>query len=199
MKNLIMALTLVGFTYFGAEAQTKEAVACGAPKNKVCKKSGGKVACYDTKYANDYKVCKGDYGYFICCETPNFTNSTHPDINMVDVKHYPNPMQTRDYDYEMASTQTNEAEQKQQQAMIAPHSQSYPEYAMNSATSYEGYYNRRHSIKVCYAGENIAELNKAAYHGCATPAYDGPEKNKHRNMNSNNVIDNIAPISGQAK
>ena len=198
MKKILIALTLVGFSYLSTEAQTTtEKVACGAPKDKVCKKSGGGVSCYKTKYAEDYKICKGDYGYSVCCEEPNYYNSTHPPVNTVAVRQYPNPMDTRDEDN--TNFRAQQANNDAQQAMVAPQSQSYPEYAMNSATAYEGYYTGKHFIKVCYAGDNVAELNNAPYHGCATPAYDGPEKNKARNVNSNNTIDDIAPITGQIR
>ncbi|MCW3123761.1 MAG: hypothetical protein JWQ38_3253 [Flavipsychrobacter sp.] len=201
MKNLIIALAIVGFTYSSAEAQSTEKI-CPAPKGKVCRKGG---SCYKTKFAYDFKVCKGDYGYFICCEEPTYSNSTHPRVNMVSTRNRDNGDLTRDEFITMNSNgitvSQQPSENDEQQKMIAPQSQSYPEYAMNTATSYEGYYSNkgRHYIKVCYGGDNVAELNAAAYHGCPTPAYDGPQANKARNVNSNNVIDNIAPITGQSK
>lgn len=197
MKNILIALALVGFTCFNAEAQNKPKKVCELPKGKVCKKHGNNVSCYKTKYAHDFAVCKGEFGYFVCCEQPNATNSTHPPVNRTAARDYPNPMANNDENYDLVA----QAQENAAQAMVAPQSQSYPVYAMNSATSYEGYYNRnrKHYIKVCYAGENVAELNRAAYHGCSTPAYDGPEKNKARNVNSNNMIDDIPPIDGQIR
>ena len=196
MKKILIALAIAAISGYSAEAQTTEKIACGAPKDKVCRKTNGKVSCYKTKYAEDYKVCKGDYGYFICCEEPGMNNSTHPRLNTASAEpQYPNPMATRD------NEDASLVQQAKQQAMIAkaPESQSYPNYEMNSVTAYEGYYTNKHYIKVCYAGDNVAELNNAPYHSCATPAYDGPEANKARNINSNNTIDNIAPITGQSK
>jgi len=203
MKNLIIALALVGFSYNSAEAQTT--TACPAPKGQVCKKSGNGSSCYKTKYAHDFQVCKGDYGYFICCEEPTFSNSTHPPINMAAVNGRNN--NNGNFDQNIVMTDNGnimtkaQAQAEPQKDMTAPQSQSYPEYAMNSATAYEGYYSNKgkNYIRVCYGGDNVAELNRAAYHSCPTPAYDGPQANKARNVNSNNVIDNIAPISGQSK
>ncbi len=192
MKTILMALTIAGLTYFSAEGQTTKKIACEAPKDKVCRKTSHGVSCYKTKFAEDFKVCKGDYGYYICCETPNLTNSTQPKLNIEPLTKYPsNPMEMNDETYPEGNVNIN---------MTVPQSQSYPDYAMNSATTYEGYYtNRKHYIRVCYGGDNVAELNNAPYHGCPTPAYDGPERNKERNKNSNNVIDDIPPITGQIK
>jgi len=193
MKKILIALAIAGFTYSSAEAQVPK-IACEAPKGKVCRKTDGKISCYKTKYAEDFKVCKGEYGYYVCCETPNMTNSTHPKLNMASENKYPsNPMDMPDETYTNANMNVN---------MTAPQSQSYPEYTMNSATSYEGYYSsKKHYIKVCYGGDNVAELNRAPYNGCPTPAYDGPEVNRERNVNVSTPDANApqADITGRSK
>lgn len=178
-KILVMALTISGLAYCGANAQTKNKVACGESQGKVCKISSNKkaVSCYKTPYAANYKVCKGSMGYYICCEKPHYGNSTHPPLPMAGLQPYNDEPQ-----YEPDLQQYDDMPMAN---LTAPQSQSYPDqsFTMNRSTSYEGYYGKKNRIKVCYAGENVGELNNAAYQGCATPAYDGPEKNLNRNMN----------------
>src|ERR1035437_4810024 len=84
MKKIIIALSIAGFTWFSAAAQTTPLISCAAPKANVCHRSGKGVSCYNTPYAQDYNVCKGDYGYFISCETPEYKNSTHPPIPVAE-------------------------------------------------------------------------------------------------------------------
>jgi len=190
MKKILIALAIAGFTCSGAQAQVSKA-SCEAPKAMVCHKSG---SCYKTKYAEDYKVCRNDYGYFICCETPNAYNSTFPRVRVVAMATYPaNPMETRE------QPAANDVAIN----MTAPQSQSYPEYAANSATSYEGYYNGsgKHYIKVCYGGDNVAELNRNPYNGCPSPAYDGPDANRQRNINVSTPSANapLGDITGRSE
>src|SRR4051812_4823707 len=82
MKTILMALIVAGFTHYNADAQSGK-VACGKPEGKVCKRSPNNGrSCYKTKYAENFKVCKGNYGYYICCERPGYANSTHPKLPM---------------------------------------------------------------------------------------------------------------------
>ncbi len=39
-----------------------------APNGQVCRKNGNKTQCYQTPYAQNYKVCKGANGYHVCGE-----------------------------------------------------------------------------------------------------------------------------------
>lgn len=179
MKKILMALAMTGFAYFSAEAQTTQ-VACEKSQDKVCRKTKDGVSCYKTKYAENFPVCKGAYGYFICCEAPNTTNSTFPEIMVNGLVSYKSQSSSS---YVMQSTtQGEEPNNDMNNEMIAPQSQSYPAYSANSATTYEGYY-PKHYIKVCSNTDNVAEANRAPYKGCPAPAYDGPEKNMQRNVN----------------
>lgn len=173
MKKLLMALTILGFTYISAEAQQK---------SKVCKKSSTKeVSCYETKYAQNFKICKGSYGYHVCGEPVTENNTTLPKLPI--------------YPQEQSYSMQQESQDAAQDGMTAPQSQSYPTQAtsldVSNATSFEGYYptgKKNSKIKSCYVGDNVAELSKAPYKGCNSPQSDGVEKNNNRNLNvSNNV------------
>src|SRR5438046_1468756 len=82
MKKIITALAIAGLVYSGVNAQTTQINACGVKHDKVCRRVPGKktASCYKTQFAENFKVCKGDFGYYICCETPNYYNSTHPAV-----------------------------------------------------------------------------------------------------------------------
>ena len=79
MKKILAALTIAGFAYFNANAQQSQTNACGVKQNKVCRVSANKkmTSCYKTKYAESFQVCKNEYGYYICCQTPGDNNSTY--------------------------------------------------------------------------------------------------------------------------
>jgi hypothetical protein len=182
MKKIMAALIIVGFTYSGAQAQT--AMACGTKNDKVCRLTAGKqVSCYKTKFAENYKVCQGNMGYYICCETPNSTNSTHTGYILADKRQE----NVREYDFAANTKKTTGVD------MSIPQSQSY---VMESSNAYEGYYPKRDEIRVCYTGDNVAEENRNPYNGCPSPAYDGPDANRQRNLNVNNPAP-MPPLAGQ--
>ena len=170
MKKILMALVMTGLTHLGAEAQTKN---CEIIQTKVCTKGGD---CYKTHYAENFKVCKNDHGYFICCETPEYFNSTHPGF-VVTNQENPN-----DYTQNYVQNETYTANE----AAISnnlPQSQSYAGYNIVSSQTYTGYYFQKGKMKVCYVGDNVADLNQAPYNGCPSPQDDGPDKNNARNLN----------------
>jgi hypothetical protein len=178
MKKILSALAIAGVVAcFSANAQTT--VACGAPEGKVCRANSKGKSCYPTKYAENYKVCKGGYGYYICCEDPNSTNSTFPKLL------YTGPYPYRSDDQQAYAMQSRTTEDGIKVDMAVPQSQSYPQYSANVATTYGGNYPNGH-IKVCSNTDNVAEENRAPYIGCPTPAYDGPDKNQQRNINVSN-------------
>ncbi len=181
MKKMIAALAITALAFGGAQAQT--AKFCGVKKDKVCRITGDKkVSCYKTKYAENFKVCMNDNGYYICCETPNKYNSTN--YSYMLVKKTP----ARNYDQEYAvNTQTQE-----QPDPTVPQSQSY---VVTNTKSYEGYYPRRGRIKVCYVGENVAQQNRNPYEGCPSPQSEGPEVNRQRNVNVSNP-EPMPPLAG---
>jgi len=175
MKKILMALIVTGLTYFSAEAQTDGKKNCEMVQSQVCHRGGD---CYKTKYAENFKVCKNNFGYFICCETPNYTNSTHPAfvvVNDQSPNYMQNYMQNEVYAQNEAANTTNES--------AIPQSQSYAGYNIISNGTYEGYYLQKGKIKACYGGNNVAALNHAPYVGCPSPQDDGPEKNLERNLN----------------
>jgi hypothetical protein len=202
MNKIITALVLVGLTYSSANAQK----ACGSNSAKVCRATSNhkSASCYKTKYAENFKVCKGDYGYSICCESPSRTNSTQystagrarrSNNNRYDMNPDVNTNTNQNQSFAMAPLGTREIPKDK----IAPQSQSYPiDYAAlnaNNTNSYEGYYQKRGEIRVCYYGDNVAQDNLMPYQGCPSPQYDGPEKNAARNINSNTPTD-LPPING---
>jgi hypothetical protein len=178
-KILIMALT--GLTYFSAGAQ-KTTEVCRMTKDK-------KTACYHTKYSENFKVCKNGSGYFICGEAITNRNSTKGAMNM--------PAAGRQMVYNMPSEQQQDQPVMQvPDQLTAPQSQSYPSsFAVNTTSSYEGYYPQKHYISVSY--DNVAEDNRAPYEGLPSPQDDGPAKNAERNLNESNPNANLAPITGR--
>lgn len=65
MKKVIMALAFSAFSYAGASAQVQ--THCGVDKGYVCHTNGQTAGCYKTKYAQNFPVCKGPNGYYVCC------------------------------------------------------------------------------------------------------------------------------------
>ena len=178
----MMALAIGGFTFLSAEAQAQNKEVCRISKHKGS-------SCYSTKYAENFKVCKSNRGYLICGETPTRYNST---IKGNEQMAYQSMAYEQDTRQDM---QDAPATNGTPDVMIAPQSQSYPAYNINSATSYEGYFPTKHYIKVSY--DNVAEDNRAPYEGLPSPQYDGPQKNAERNINANNPNANLGPITGR--
>ena len=65
--------------YFSANAQQTQKKVCEKSPNKVCRISANKkgTSCYNTHYAQSFAVCRNEYGYYICCETPGDNNTTY--------------------------------------------------------------------------------------------------------------------------
>ena len=184
MKQVLTVLAVTGLIYCSANAQLPQNNTCGVMDKQVCRISSDRktVSCYKTQYAENYKVCKNNYGYYICCETPDLNNSTY--------KGLPENVAMEPYTIENTPVAGNKIPPVD---MTAPQSQSY---VMQSSNTYEGYYPKRGRIKVCYVGDNVAMNNRAPYEGCPSPQYDGPELNKLRNMNVNNPV-GLSPIAGK--
>ena len=185
MKKIMIALVILASAF---SAQAQKAAVCGTKSDQVCRRVGNNgVSCYKTKYAENFKVCMGTNGYFICCESPNKYNSTNYETNYVIVE--PKQSNIRDYDNDVVY-QNRPAENVD---MTVPQSQSY---AVNTSSSYEGYYTGVNHIKVCYGGNNVAEQNRAPYKGCPSPQSDGPERNRQRNVNVG-THENLPPLAGR--
>src|SRR4051812_8913481 len=108
MNKILTALAIAGFSWFGANAQTS----CGTSAGKVCRMSADKKSssCYKTPYAQNFKICKGDNGYFVCCEKPNPTNSTH--YGFVAAKTYKMTSRTPAYEYDDVVAANTQPQQK---------------------------------------------------------------------------------------
>lgn len=189
MKTLLTALMITGIAYCGAYAQTHKISACGVNKGQVCRNAPGKKAasCYKTRFAENYKVCKNEQGYYICCEAPKYNNSTFASVKAQTQKPQITVMEYNDDDYVVTDVRVVD--------MTIPQSQSY---VMQSSSSYSGYYpkTKKGRIKVCYTGNNVAANNRAPYEGCPSPQYEGPEVNSQRNLNVSNPMP-MPPLSGR--
>jgi hypothetical protein len=184
MKKILAPLAIMMMSYCGSDAQTSQISTCGTNKNKVCRLAQDKktVSCYKTKYAENFKICKNDFGYFICCEYAGQYNSTHPQLSVItetnrDAEQYTNTV----------STYLNTTIDR-----TVPENQSYinTEYGAQ-----EDDYPKTGSKKACYVGNNVAANNRAPYKGCPSPQSEGPEVNKQRNLNVSNPV-NIPPLTG---
>ncbi len=174
MKKILMALAMTGFVYLSAEAQTVKS-SCGTKQDRVCRKSSSNsVSCYKTKYAENFKVCKGNAGYYICCEEPNNSNSTR-----ATVRARANQYRADDY-----QDMTRYGGIPTADEFVAPAPQSMQQYGANRTTSYEGYFDTpKGKMKVCYVGDNVSELTRAPWKGCNSPENDDADKNRQRNVN----------------
>ncbi len=103
-----------------ANAQDTKINACGIKKDKVCRPSGvkGRPICYATKYAENFAVCKDVNGYYICCETPNYYNSTFGYLG------FQSPDRTERADYEQDKIYSTPSSEKYIDKTI-PQNQSY--------------------------------------------------------------------------
>jgi len=220
MKKSIILLTIAFGGFYGAGAQSAQKqdvtitkiTSCGVSSNKVCKRGAGKnVSCYTTKYDENFNVCKGNAGYYICCEAPKATNATHPTYVMItpnqettntqrtETTYYvmrDNPQGTGGITDVYSTTGVVPVEVDN----VAPQSQSYTsadELARERA--YLANYSATHYIRVCYNGSNVAEDSRAPYLGCPSPQDDGPDRNRERNINVSTPDANapLAPVTGR--
>lgn len=172
MKRILFFLAIAVIASAETQAQNVPLKSCGPKNDKVCKLSADKkeISCYKTKYAENFAVCKGDYGYFICCQTPNRYNTTQSKLPMIDG---PSPSWTQ-YQYPTEPAQAMPVDRS------VPQNQSYTARATSLSSTQSG---ARGSIRTCYVGNNVAELSRAPYEGCESPQSDGPKVNKARNVN----------------
>lgn len=165
MKQAFLALMIAAAGNISAQAQNTPV--CGVKVNEVCRTSNNRSYCYKTNFAYNYSVCKNNNGYTICCEAPNYYNSTHPAFIVADGK---------------AGT-SGEA--------TAPETQYY---VMHSKTSPDQHHTSGEET-ACYMGNNAAKLTRNPYKGCPSPQYDGPEDNRRRNVNVANP-EPMPPLAG---
>lgn len=79
MKKILGLLVAVSCSCFCVNAQSTTNNGLAGKQTQVCKSGQGKneVSCYNTKYAENFRVCKSEDGYYICSETPGYYNSTY--------------------------------------------------------------------------------------------------------------------------
>jgi len=195
MKKILIALSIAGFAYCGVQAQERVS-------NQVCRFSKSGSSCYKTKYAENFKVCQDDYRYFICGETPTYANSTNPQLAVLPSRRQQDDLTGYNTYAALHDNNSDQSTAPTSMDMTAPQSQSYPTntgFGMSTSTSYEGYYPKKNSIKVCYMGNNVAEENLNPYHGCPSPQFEGPAVNNARNINANNAAYNLPPVTGRSQ
>jgi len=100
MKKIMMMLAIAAMAYTGAAGHdNKKANSnCGKDDKQVCRVQNGKTSCYKTNYAQNYPVCRGSNGYYICCNGNNATTNNTPAqtldlayiINVAPIETHPN-------------------------------------------------------------------------------------------------------------
>jgi hypothetical protein len=204
MKKLLMALAITLGVGYSAEAQKTCTCPATVKKTAAHKCSVTKAHKSTTgQYAQNFKVCKDPYGYKICGERRTAYNSTtksYPGIAPAsDVRNYNSYTQVEDRNY--AASIASE-DYPTPGVLMAPQSQSYPAANINlsTANSYQGYYPKRSKIIVSY------DNGTAPYEAQPSPQYDGPEKNKNRNLKVNSPEQvsgdpsiSLPPPSGEIK
>jgi hypothetical protein len=187
MKKILMVLSLVTIIS-NAEAQQK----CTCPPGvKHTHKHTASVSHNQGKtgdrFAQNFKVCKDPYGYKICGQRRNGYNSTavvipQQQTPQSNIRNYNSYTWLQDKDrYDNTPAEDNQNTNSQ----LAPESQSYPtSFTINKTGSYSGYYPKKSNIKVGY------DNGTAPYEGEPSPQYDGPDKNKARNLKVNSPEQN---------
>lgn len=68
MKLLMMVFACMLCFCFGGGAQSAATSVNDNNKSRVCRPAQGQkgAACYNTKFAENYRVCKNERGYYIC-------------------------------------------------------------------------------------------------------------------------------------
>jgi hypothetical protein len=74
----IFVLAMIVFTFLSGNAQQPRDKKCKARYHKVCRvDADNKKTCYNRPNSQSFDVCKNEYGYYICCETPGEYNTTY--------------------------------------------------------------------------------------------------------------------------
>ena len=70
---------LTGLGSTGTDVQQPQVMECKARQDRVCRFSPDKkkYSCYKRPYGQNYKVCKNESGYYICCEPQENNNTTY--------------------------------------------------------------------------------------------------------------------------
>jgi hypothetical protein len=81
MKKIMVIISICMLISSAGNSQTL-IPSCEIKHDKVCRPSADKkkTICYETKFSENFSVCKNMNGYYICCETPTRSNSTFTDF-----------------------------------------------------------------------------------------------------------------------
>ena len=206
MKQMMMALVILGCSCASAEAQTTKTPQLKNPvaKNNTITVNNGKT-CKVT-YGQNYKVCRSEDGdYYTCGTRPSTMTCTDPetgthytttgnnDAEWTSVQHTSaysaytgkGKAQRRQPDVKTTTiwpsgvVTTTSTKTYTAQPAIAPESQS-----VETERTFTGNYpNQLQPVIIKGRADSINNAN-APYHGKNSPQYDGVEKNKLRNLNT---------------
>ena len=194
MKKILMALVMISGSFISANAQTN----CSCP---TVKRTVHHKTTRHANYAQNFKVCKNQYGYHICGEVSTCYNSTYciPGVNaggpmLATNKAYNDDDAAIAYQPSYETANTYYGNMPAPAAAVAPQSQSYP-----AKTDLRQTYVSNDQDRVIVAYDN----GTAPYEGLPSPQDDGPGKNKTRNLNENSPSQNtqnpelrLPPASG---
>ena len=76
MKKISVVIAAMSCFSAGLNGQTTPTDIQAGNQSLVCKPIQGKsdVSCYKSNYAENFKVCKNENGYYICSGIPSFQN-----------------------------------------------------------------------------------------------------------------------------
>jgi hypothetical protein len=92
-----------------------------------------------------------------------------------------------------------ETKEEKKAALAAALAENSNDIVIARARCFEGYYqSTKGGTKICYYGTNVAELNRAPYRGCPSPASGNTDRTKELNLNvaTPDVNVHLAPIEG---
>lgn len=192
-----MALVILGIASYNAEAQ-KKCVCPAAAKHATHKYVSHNRGVNKSKesYAQNFHICKDFCGYHVCGQNPTVNNTTPKSCaRLLNGNNYAEGQNAAAYNTytsvqpqatDMYTVAAEDYPAPTALNFMAPEQQSYPAVALTlrNANSFEGYYPNKGKIKVGY--DNAT----APYEGEASPQYDGPKKNKVRNLKANSPEQN---------
>ncbi len=138
--------------------------------------------------AKNFKVCKGKGNYHICDEKPNSSNSVPRPKDKIAIDasdNRPIIKTTTITENGVIATTTNQT-MTQPSAPVVPQSQSIADQSTNTLAP----------ATVIGHIDTINNAN-APYHGKNSPQYDGPAKNKQRNINTPPQSPNSIPAGAK--
>jgi hypothetical protein len=167
MKKILIVLAITGMTYCEATGRTTFNHAAGAQPIEVCKKSGDKktISCYASKYAENFKVYRGNYGYYIVNESGGLGNLSFATPPL--------------FIYQLYAVAQNIDEIPVATVPVKAEKPETKYYVLKALPADRNLNNK--------AGA-IAADNRDPYLGLPSPQYQGPVLNCMRNINANRPI-----------